>query len=400
MLDRPMYLQQLIRLRDKNVIKVITGVRRCGKSTLLLLFRDYLKQKAKIPDSRLLFVNLESGDFRHLQTADSLYQYVEQHLVPDQMNYVFLDEVQTIPDFQKAVDWLYTKKNTDLYITGSNAYLLSGELATFLSGRYVEIKMLPLSFAEYVTAFPEPRNLPKVYGQYLLNSSFPGALEFTNRQDTLAYLEGIYNTILVKDIATRKKIADISQLQNLLEFMFDNIGNLCSSRKISRTMTSAGRKISVPTVDSYLTALTESFILYKSDRYDIKGKERLQSGGKYYGVDMGLRYFLLGSKDTDQGHVLENVVYLELLRRGYEVFVGKNEDAEVDFITLRDGRKQYMQVSQSVMDPHTLKRELRPLETIQDHYPKILLTMDYLPLGDFNGIRQYNVLEWLCENSI
>lgn len=394
MIERTIYLNQLLRLQNKNIIKVVTGIRRCGKSTLLIAFQQYLQQHG-VDAKQIIAVNLESGDFRHLLSAEKLYDYIEPLLQTGKQNYVFLDEIQNVPDFQRAVDWLYAKENVDLYITGSNAFLLSGELATLISGRYIEIKMLPLSFKEYTTAFPDNNNLPQLYAQYLLNSSFPGALEFTNRQDILNYLEGIYNTILIKDVATRKKISDIAVLQRVVEFMYDNIGNLCSPTKIANTMTSGGYKISVPTVDNYLQALTDSFVLYKARRYDIKGKERLKSGAKYYAVDIGLRYFLLGSRNNDVGHILENIVYLELLRRGYEVYVGKNGNTEVDFLAIRDGEQEYYQVSQSVLDENTLKRELKPLQDIRDQYPKYLLTMDYLPMGNFEGIRQLNVFDWL-----
>ena len=255
--------------------------------------------------------------------------------------------------------------------------------------------MLPLSFAEYCSAFPEEHNTPKLYARYLLNSSFPGALEFTDSKDIRAYLEGIYNTILVKDVALRKKVSDISQLQSLIEFMYDNIGNIASSAKIANTLTSMGRKISVPTVESYISALTSSFILYRAERYDVKGKERLKNSAKYYAADMGLRYFLLGSKQSDSGHILENIVYLELLRRGYEVYVGRVGQSEVDFIVLRDGLTTYIQVSQSILDTHTRDRELAPLLAIHDHNPKIILSMDYLPMASYNGIRQVNVYDWL-----
>lgn len=396
MIERRQYIETLKRLKDKNVIKVITGIRRCGKSTLLLLFEEYLRETGTSPD-RIIAVNLESGDFRHLLTADVLYEYIESRMGKDQPYYVFLDEIQNVPDFQRVVDWLYAKPNVDLYITGSNAFLLSGELATLISGRYIEVRMLPLSFAEYCSAFPEEHNTPKLYARYLLNSSFPGALEFTDSKDIRAYLEGIYNTILVKDVALRKRVSDISQLQSLIEFMYDNIGNIASSTKIVNTLTSMGRKISVPTVESYISALTSSFILYRADRYDVKGKERLKNSAKYYAADIGLRYFLLGSKQSDSGHILENIVYLELLRRGYEVYVGRVGQSEVDFIVLRDGLTTYIQVSQSILDTRTRDRELAPLLAIHDHNPKIILSMDYLPMASYNGIRQVNVYDWLLE---
>lgn len=396
MIERKEYLEDFIHFKDKNLIKVVTGIRRCGKSTMFELFQEYLKDNG-VGEEQIIFVNLEDGDFRHIRTSEKLYEYVSERLVKEKTNYVFLDEVQQVENFQEAVDWLYTKKNVDVYITGSNAYLLSGELATLLSGRYVQIKMLPLSFKEYCSAFPDNQNTSQLYMNYLTNSSFPGTLELTRKQDIRAYLEGIYNTILLKDIVTRKRISDPSMLESVVEFMFDNIGNLCSSTKIANAMTSAGRKISVPTVESYLSALADSYILYKVGRYDIKGKQYLTTGFKYYVADIGLRYFLLGSKQTDKGHILENVVFLELLRRGYEVYIGKVGDAEVDFIAINSEGEEYYQVSQSVLEEQTLKRELASLEAINDHNPKYLLTMDFTPFTSYNGIKQINVLEWLMK---
>lgn len=396
MVERKEYLEDLISFKDKNLIKVVTGIRRCGKSTMFELFQDYLRQSG-VDGEQITTVNLEDGDYREVRTSEKLYEYVESKLIKDKKNYVFLDEVQQVNNFQEAVDWLYAKKNVDLYITGSNAFLLSGELATLLSGRYVEIKMLPLSFKEYASSYPNNTNTAALYVNYLQNSSFPGTLELTRKQDIRTYLEGIYNTILIKDIVTRKKISDPSMLQSVVEFMFNNIGNMCSSTKIANSMTSSGRKISVPTVESYLSALADSFILYKVGRYDIKGKQYLATGSKYYVVDMGLRYFLLGTRQTDMGHILENIVYLELLRRGYQVNVGKVGDTEVDFIAINEEGKEYYQVSQTVMEEQTLKRELSSLDAIKDHNPKYLLTMDYTPPISYNGIKQINVLDWLTK---
>ncbi len=394
--ERNDYLEDLIRVKDKNVIKVVTGIRRCGKSTLFEIYQDYLKSNG-VDESQIISVNLEEAEYREIKTPEKLFDYVNDKLMENIINYVFLDEVQQVKDFQRAVEWLYVKKNVDLYITGSNACLLSGEIVTLLSGRYVEIKMLPLSFKEYVSAFAENNNTAQLYMNYLVNSSFPGTLEFVNKKDIRVYLEGIYNTIVLKDIVTRKRITDTAQLQSVIEYMFDNIGNMCSSTKIANTMTSAGRKVSVPTVENYLSALTESFVLYKAGRYDVKGKQRLVTGAKYYLADIGLRYYLLGSKQTDFGHILENIVYLELTRRGYEVYVGKVGDNEIDFIAINDEGEEYYQVSQSVLDENTLKRELASLEAVKDHNPKYLLTMDYVPLTSHNGIKQINVIEWLLK---
>ena len=396
MIERREYLEDLISFKDKNLIKVVTGIRRCGKSTMFELYQAYLEENG-VNRTQMVAVNLEDGDYRHIRNSEQLYEYVDERLDREQMNYVFLDEVQQVENFQEAVDWLYAKNYVDLYITGSNAFLLSGELATLLSGRYVEIKMLPLSFQEYVSAFPENHNLVQLYRDYLSNSSFPGTLELERKQDIRVYLEGIYNTILLKDIVTRRKIADPSMLESVVEFMFDNIGNLCSSTKIANSMTSAGRKISVPTVESYLAALSDSYILYKVGRYDIKGKQYLATGSKYYVADIGLRYYLLGTRQTDMGHILENVVYLELLRRGYEVYVGKIGEAEVDFIAVNQEGEEYYQVAQTVMAEETLQRELASLDAIRDHNPKYLLTMDFTPLTSYNGIKQINVLDWLMK---
>lgn len=398
MIPRNEYLESLISFRDKQLIKVVTGIRRCGKSTLFELYQEHLLQNGVEPEQIIAF-NLEDGDYADIEDSKALYDLVRARLLPDKMNYIFLDEVQRVKDFQKAVDGLFIKKNCDVYITGSNAYLLSGELATLLSGRYVEIKMLPLSFKEYVSAFPADSSKDRLYQQYLHNSSFPYTLELKRPKDIRQYLEGIYDSIVLKDIVARKRFQDVAMLGSVVRFLFDNIGNMCSTKKIADTMTSAGRKISVHTVESYLAALTDSFIFYRVGRYDIKGKQYLKTGDKYYAADIGLRYNVLGTKKADQGHILENIVYLELLRRGYEVYVGKVGAAEVDFIAIGDEGEEYYQVAYTVIDTDgsTLERELGPLDAISDHNPKYLLTMDFNPLTSHNGIKQINVLDWLLK---
>ena len=393
MIDRKEYLDRLIGFRDKRLIKVVTGIRRCGKSTLLELYQAYLREQG-VADSQIIAINLESAEYYGLQGFEALYRLAADRLQPDRMNYVFLDEVQLIPDFQRACDSLYLLKNVDLYITGSNAGLLSGELATLLSGRYVEIKMLPLSFREYVGATGES-DLSRKYRDYVMNSSFPYTLALDSRKDILTYLDGIYTSIVLKDIVSRKKIADAAMLESVIRFMFDNVGNLCSSTKIANTLKSGGKGVSVHTVDGYLQALRESFVLYRADRYDIKGKQLLRTQEKYYLADVGLRYYLLGTKPADMGHILENVVYLELLRRGYELYVGKQGDGEVDFIALNEDGTAYYQVALTVREESTLRRELAPLDSIPDHNPKYLLTLDDDPPASHNGIRQKNALEWL-----
>jgi predicted AAA+ superfamily ATPase len=398
MIMRQAYLDNLIHFRDKHLIKVVTGIRRCGKSTLFELYQEYLRADG-VANGQIVAVNLEEGEFADIETSQQLYAYVKERLLPGKNMYVFLDEVQRVGEFQKAVDSLYIKKNCDVYITGSNAHLLSGELATLLSGRYVEIKMLPLSFKEYVSACPGDTNVDRLYGDYVRNSSFPYALELSKPKDKRQYLQGILDTIVLKDIVARRRFPDIEMLQSVVRFMFHNIGNLCSTKSISDTMTSAGRKLSVHTVENYLSALTASFILYKIGRYDIKGKQYLKTGDKYYAADVGLRYALLGAQKADEGHILENVVFLELLRRGYEVYIGKVGHTEVDFIAIGDEGEEYYQVAYTVIDAEgkTLRRELAPLMAINDHNPKYLLTMDHTPLTSHNGIKQINVLDWLLK---
>ena len=395
MIERPNYLEELISFKEKDLIKIVTGIRRCGKSTLFDLYIEYLLSH-EVNKNQIIRINLEEYEFNDMINYHDLYNYVNSKLIKDKMNYVFIDEVQKIIDFQKACDSLYIKKNVDLYITGSNSKLLSGELATLLSGRYVEIKMLPLSFKEYISYVGES-DIQKKYVDYITKSSFPYTLKLHSAKEIRMYLDGLYNTVIVNDIAERKEISDIGMLKDVIKFMFDNVGNIYSSTSIANTMTSNGRKISVPTVEKYLEALVESFVLYKVSRYDIKRKNYLITGSKYYLSDVGLRYYLLGSKNTDEGHILENVVYLELLRRGYEVYIGKNDDNEVDFVAVNEKGEEYYQVSYTVKDEKTLERELKSLNNINDHNPKFLLTTDYTPYTSYNGIKQINVFDWLLD---
>lgn len=397
-INRPAYLKQLISLKDKQIIKVVTGIRRCGKSTLFDLYCNYLKDNG-VDKEQIIRINLEDPEYHDIKNYMALFAYIKGKLIEDKQNYIFIDEVQNVPEFQKAVDGLFIRHNCDVYITGSNAYLLSGELATLLSGRYVEIKMLPLSFSEYISAFEHNENLPLRYQNYIRYGAFPYILHLENKRDINAYLEGIYTSIVLKDIVARYKIADVSMLDSVIRYMFDNIGNMCSATKIANTMTSAGRKISVPTVENYLTALVDSFVFYKAGRYDIKGRQYLATGNKYYLSDIGLRYYLLGAKPSDMGHILENIIYLELLRRGYEVHIGKVGSTEVDFIAIGEEGEEYYQVAYTVIngDGSTLERELAPLNAIKDHNPKYLITMDFTPFTSYNGIKQLNALEWLLK---
>lgn len=397
MIERTAYLEELKRWKDKDVIKVVTGIRRCGKSTLFEQFIDYLKEN-KIADSQIIHINLEDADYE-FSGYKELYKYVNNKLESKKKYYIFLDEVQNVPEFQKAVDSLYIKKNIDVYITGSNAYLLSGELATLLSGRYIEIKMLPLSFKEYVSAFDNNNN-EQLFLNYMKNGGMPGNIDIlkTSPNDVDKYLDGIFSTIVYKDIMARNNITDKMLLESILKFIFDSIGSPISTKKISDTLTSKGMSTSNHTVENYISAFLESFLIYKAERFDVKGKSLLARDYKYYTVDSGLRSYLLGKKaDNDMGHILENIVYLELLRRGYKVYVGKVDDLEVDFVAEnRDGLKYY-QVALTVRDEKVLARELKSLQKTGDHYPKILLTLDMDLEADYDGITKINVIDWLLK---
>ncbi len=394
MIARDEYLQKLIDLRDTDLIKVVTGIRRCGKSTLFKLYQDYLKSNG-VSNEQIISINFEDLAYEELLNYRSLYDHVKSRLISEKMNYVFLDEIQAVDQFQKAADSLYIQDNVDLYITGSNASLLSGDLATLLSGRYVEIAMMPLSFKEYVSAQTDKSSISELYSKYRKNSSFPGAVEISSHGKLREYLSGIYNTIVLKDIVARYNIQDVSMLDSIIRFMFDNIGNICSSRKIAGALASSGRKVSANTVERYLSAMTSSYILYQARRYDLKGKQYLASGEKYYVADIGLRNYLLGDKAADLGHILENIVFLELLRRGNDVYIGKVGNSEVDFIAVGEEGTAYYQVAATVREESTLNRELAPLDMIQDHNPKYLLTLDDDPPMFHNGIRQINALDWL-----
>ncbi len=397
MIERQEYINQLIRWRDKQVIKVITGVRRSGKSTLMKLYQDFLLRQGVAPE-QMIVINFEDYDYADLLEPKKLYAYIKERLLPGRMMYIFFDEIQNVADFPRVVDSLYIKENVDIYLTGSNAYMLSSDLATLLSGRYVEIKLLPLSFKEYVEATGGAQELARTYRTYIETSSFPYALALQGERGMLKeYLSGIYNTIVVKDVTQRNRFTDTMMLESVLRFAYDNIGNILSTKKIADTMTSDGRKIDSKMVEKYLTALQECYVLYQCKRYDIKGRQYLKTLDKYYAVDMGLRQMLLGSKAMDAGHILENVVYLELLRRGYDVYIGKVGDLEVDFVAIDEKGMTYYQVSATVRDESTLTRELASLQSIKDHYPKILLTLDEDPAMDYDGIRKINVLDWLLD---
>ena len=394
-ISRDEYLEHIKSFKDKKVIKVVTGIRRCGKSTLLEMYQDYLKDQG-IDELHIININFEDYDNIDFQNPKKLHEHIMQRIMDKDMYYIFLDEIQNVRDFPRVVDSLNLKKNIDIYITGSNAYMLSAEIATLLAGRYIEIKMLPLSFKEYVDSTGERKELNRKYSDYLRLSSFPYATELEGDEKRVReYLDGIYSTVILKDIITRKKISDPMMLESVIRFIFDNIGNITSTKKISDTMTSNGRGIDVKTVEKYISALMESFVIYQAKRFDVKGKNYLKTLDKYYVIDIGLRYMLLGSRSTDVGHILENIIYLELIRRGNQVYVGKYDDMEVDFVAMNRDGIAYYQVAATVRDKNTLKRELAPLQKIADHYPKYILTLDEDPDADYEGIRRINALEFL-----
>jgi predicted AAA+ superfamily ATPase len=395
------YLEKLIAWREKQLIKVVTGVRRCGKSTLFQLYIEYLKSSGVL-DEQIVFINLEDIRFEHLLDYRSLHEYVLSRLYPSGFTYVFIDEVQQCRSFEKAVDSLLLRDRVDIHITGSNAHLLSGELATLLSGRYVEIGMLPLSFAEYLDFTGQSKlKTGTSFNDYLKYGSFP-LVATLQKEDTVlsTYLDGIYNTILIKDVAVRQAVHDIAVLESIVKFLCSSIGSPVSAKRISDAINSSGRRISVNTVDRYLRALTDSYFFYKVDRYDIRGKQFLKTLGKYYIVDTGIRNLLISGSTSDLGHQLENIVYLELVRRGYKVSIGKLDEKEVDFVASNPDGILYFQVSASVLDGATLSRELAPLRRIPDHHPRYLLTLDeVMPNSNYDGIRQVNLIDWILKRN-
>lgn len=399
MVERKEYMEILGKWREKKVIKVVTGIRRCGKSSLLRMFRDRLLDEG-LSETQIQEINFENLDNEPLLDYKALYAYVREHLCPDRMNYLFFDEIQMVENFQKVIDSLFLLDNVDIYVTGSNAYMLSGELATLLTGRYVEIKMFPLSFKEFMQSQPSGTSRESVYRKYVELSSFPYVLQIEHDREMVhEYLLGLYNTIVLKDVVSRRKIADVMMLQSVVRFLADNIGNISVIKRISDTMTSLGRKITSHTVESYVTALVDSFIFYPVQRYDAKGRQLLKAGQKLYLADIGLRQVINGTKGGDMGHVLENIVFLELARRGGEVYVGRVGDCEIDFVVIDGNFRSYYQVSLSVRDEATMQRELSPLLSISDSYPKYLLTMDNDPVIYHDGIKQEYVLDWLLGDS-
>ena len=400
LIQRKNYLDFLNRHKGKKIIKVVSGIRRCGKSTLFQLFRENLLKEG-VSKENIISINFEDLDYESLQDYHALYKYVCEHMQPSGMNYIFLDEIQHVPEFEKAVDSLFIKDNADVYITGSNAYFMSGELATVLSGRYVELKMLPLSFKEFyeVCNLSQNHSLSEIYEKYVTDSSFPYTIQISGKQtDIQEYLNGIYNYVILNDVVGRLNVSDVKTLLSLIKYVFANIGCPLSVNKITKSINSTGRKIDNKTVERYLTGLLDSLLIYRVDRFDIKGKRFLKQNSKYYVADAALRYLIVGRKGQDTGHILENVIYLELIRRGYEVYVGALRNGEIDFIAKKTDGLCYFQVSESTIDESTLDRELQPLKKLDDNYPKYLLTLDEINAeADYDGIRKMNALKWLLD---
>ena len=403
MVQRKEYLEKLIGWKDDDVIKVVTGIRRCGKSTLLMQYQDYLKSIG-IEENQIIAVNFEELEYEELCDYKKLYAYIKDRLVADKITYIFLDEIQKVPSFEKVVDSLYVKPNIDIYITGSNAYMLSGDLATLLTGRYVEISMLPLSFNEYMQLSDKDKE--SAFADYIKYGGLPFVATMDRTDDKVdTYLEGIYNTVIVKDIEDRqkrqesnsdkRKINDIPMLKTIAKYLSSVIGSPVSLRGITNYLVSSGRKISANTVSNYVDALIESFIFYPAERFDIVGKQLLKANKKYYMVDLGIRNHILPRKYYDLGFSVENIVFFELLRRGFKVTIGKYQENEVDFVAEKRGEFTYIQVTADMVSESTFDREMKPLYAIQDNYEKIVLTLDKLTVGNYDGIKVVNVIDWL-----
>ena len=409
-IDRKEYLDFLVKSKDRQIIKVVSGVRRCGKSTLFEIYKDFLLENG-VAKNQIISINFEDMDYEELTDYKKLYEYIKSKMIENKRNYIFLDEIQHVDKFEKVVDSLFIKENTDLYITGSNAYFMSSELATLLSGRYIELKMLPLSFKEYYQAKLEYEKLEQkenrilktliqYYNEYIVNSSFPYTLQLdSDLKNIHEYLSGIYNSVLLKDIVARLKISDVMRLESVVKYIFDNIGNLTSLSKIGNTLTSMGRKTDAKTIEKYIRGLTDSLLVHEVSRYNIKGKEFLSTLSKYYVTDLGLRQMILGNRNIDMGNILENIIYLELLRRKGNVYVGQFDKNEIDFVVINSNEIEYYQVALTVLDENTLKRELGAFKNIKDNYPKYLITLDDVMVNtDYDGIKVVNALEWLLRN--
>ena len=393
-------LSKLSVLKDKNLIKVVTGVRRAGKSTLLIQFQELLKEVN--PNVSIVSVNMDLPEFRFLAEKNwkEIYDYINRLLQKDGMNYVFIDEIQNIPEFEKLLEGLFVTPNVDLYVTGSNAYLLSSELATILTGRAFEINILPFSFAEYLEFTGQTLIPDRAFTEYMRIGGFPEAVGFLESGENFAYeyLKTVFQNIYKNDIQKRNKIYYETSFNEVVNYLIDSVGSTVSARNIARVLTANGKKIDNKTVSKYIDTLVESYLFYKVNRYDIKGKQHLATQEKYYLVDLGLRNALLGKKlVADAGHLLENVIYLELRRRNYQIWIGKTDNLEVDFVVRdKDGYTQYIQVAYTVKERTTLERELSPFDRIPDYNERLLITMDY-ETGNHNGVKQINAIDWILK---
>ena len=400
MIERKEYLKQLLSWKDQNIIKVLTGIRRCGKSTILKLYQEYLLNNG-IDSSQIISINFEELEYEDLQDYKKLYQYIKDRLVENKMMYIFLDEIQNVPSYEKVVDSLHVKENIDIYITGSNSYIFSGQLATYLSGRYIEIPILPLSFKE---VYNPQTDKEEAFQKYMKTGGFPyiNQIQLQNEQIDM-YLEGIYNTVIVKDIEERinrknpKSVTDIALLKAISKYLSSVVGSPVSIRSITNYFKSNERKTSPNTISNYIEALCESYLYYPVEVMDISGKEVLKSNKKYYIVDPGIRNYILPKQFYDLGFTIENIVYLELLRRKYNVNIGRSGRTEVDFIAKKNDVYTYIQVTASLVDENTFNREMRPLKEIEDNYEKIILTLDRYTLGNYEGIKVTNIIDWLLE---
>lgn len=397
-IERTEYLEWLKNWREKQIIKVVSGVRRCGKSTLFEIYKDWLTENGT-EKNQIISINFEDIEFEHLSDYHALYSYIKERLITDKMNYIFLDEIQHVNQFEKVVDSLFLKDNCDVYITGSNAYFMSGELATVLTGRYVELKMLPLSFKEFCSGLENSENMSNAqkFNLYIEQGSFPYLVKYKrSKNEVRDYLRDIYNSVLLKDIVARLKVSDVTTLENVTKFLLHNIGNIASATKIANTLKSQGKGADQKTIDKYLRGLADSLMLYEAQRYNLKGKMFLKTNSKYYAVDIGLRNMFVKSSESDIGHILENIVFLELKRRGYDVYVGHLDDGEIDFVAVNGEDISYYQVAATTLDESVLARELAPFKRVGDNYPKYLLTLDEIfGTADYNGIKKLNVLDWL-----
>lgn len=405
MIERKEYLNKLKKWKDDSIIKVITGIRRCGKSTLLLQFQNYLLENA-VEKEQIITINFEDLQYEELLDYKVLYKYINDRLQSSKMNYIFLDEIQKVESFEKVVDSLYIKDNVDIYITGSNSYMLSGDLATLLTGRYVEISLLPFSFKEFLEVNKMERE--QGFTQYLKIGGMPYVAQMNlNYEKIDMYLEGIYNTVIVKDIEDRqrrkeknpnkRKVTDINLLKAIAKYLSSTIGSMISVKNVTNYLISSGTKVSPNTVSDYMEALSESFIFYPVERFDIIGKQVLKTNNKWYLVDLGIRSYILPRKEYDLGFSLENIIYFELLRRGYKVNIGKFGVNEIDFVAQKQGTITYFQVTASMIAEETFNREMKPLKNIKDNYQKVILTLDNLTVGNYEGIEVINAIDWLLD---